>query len=61
MAKKGAFREMCRENLTDVADDLCDYLEERIESILDELEPITGISEIESVRNMLKDLLDEVW
>ena len=49
------------EEIEDLIHDLCDEIENRLLDICAELKRIKGSREIDAIRSIVKDLMDDLW
>jgi len=49
------------EEIEDLIHDLCDEIENRLLDVYDELKRIKGLREIDAIRSIVEDLIDDLW
>jgi len=49
------------EEVEDLIHDLCDEIENRLLDICAELKRIKGLAEIDAIRSIVEDLVDDLW
>lgn len=49
------------EEVEDLIHDLCDEIENRLLDVYDELKRIEGLTEIDAIRSIVEDLVDDLW
>jgi hypothetical protein len=49
------------EEVEDLIHDLCDEVRNRLLDVYDELKRIEGLTEIDTIRNIIEDLIDNLW
>ena len=49
------------EEVEDLIHDLCDEIRNRLLDVYDELKRIEGLTEIDTIRNIVENLIDDLW
>jgi len=49
------------EEVEDLIHDLCDEIENRLLDVCAELKRIKGLREIDAIRSIVEDLMDDLW
>jgi hypothetical protein len=55
------YGDIVEEEVEDLIHDLCDEIENRLLDVYDELKRIKGLREIDAIRSIVEDLVDDLW